>query len=37
MQVLESIKPDVLKIGFARRFATYKRALLLFTDLDRCV
>ena len=35
MQVLESIKPDVLKIGFARRFATYKRALLLFTDLDR--
>lgn len=33
MQVLESIKPDVLKIGFARRFATYKRALLLFTDL----
>ena len=28
-------KPDVLKIGFARRFATYKRALLLFTDLDR--
>ena len=35
MQVLEGIKPDVLKIGFARRFATYKRALLLFTDLDR--
>mgnify|MGYP000211160985 CR=1 FL=1 len=29
------IKPDVLKIGFARRFATYKRALLLFSDLDR--
>lgn len=25
----------MLKIGFARRFATYKRALLLFTDLDR--
>jgi glycogen phosphorylase len=26
---------DVLTIGFARRFATYKRAGLLFTDLDR--
>lgn len=27
--------PTVLTIGFARRFATYKRANLLFTDLDR--
>jgi starch phosphorylase len=27
-------KPDVLTIGFARRFATYKRANLLFQDLD---
>jgi starch phosphorylase len=26
---------DVLVIGFARRFATYKRALLLFSDLER--
>jgi starch phosphorylase len=26
---------DVLTIGFARRFATYKRAYLLFQDLDR--
>ncbi len=26
--------PNVLTIGFARRFATYKRAPLLFTDLD---
>jgi glycogen phosphorylase len=26
---------DVLTVGFARRFATYKRAGLLFTDLDR--
>lgn len=26
---------DVLTIGFARRFATYKRATLLFSDLDR--
>jgi starch phosphorylase len=27
--------PDILTIGFARRFATYKRAGLLFSDLDR--
>lgn len=27
--------PDVLTIGFARRFATYKRATLVFRDLDR--
>jgi starch phosphorylase len=27
--------PEVLTIGFARRFATYKRATLLFSDLDR--
>ncbi len=26
--------PDVLLVGFARRFAAYKRATLLFTDLD---
>ena len=31
-QVLD---PSILTIGFARRFATYKRAALLFTDLDR--
>ncbi|MBP3455243.1 MAG: alpha-glucan family phosphorylase [Alistipes sp.] len=35
VQVVEGIKPDVLTIGFARRFATYKRAYLLFTNLDR--
>ena len=35
VQVLERINPDALIIGFARRFATYKRAHLLFTDLDR--
>jgi starch phosphorylase len=29
------LDPDALTIGFARRFATYKRASLLFTDLDR--
>jgi starch phosphorylase len=29
------LDPDILTIGFARRFATYKRAGLLFSDLDR--
>ncbi|NUQ12405.1 MAG: alpha-glucan family phosphorylase [Gemmatimonadaceae bacterium] len=29
------LNPDVLTIGFARRFATYKRADLLFRDIDR--
>src|SRR6185369_3543572 len=31
----EVLDPDVLTIGFARRFATYKRGTLLFRDLDR--
>jgi starch phosphorylase len=31
----EVLNPDALTIGFARRFATYKRATLLFKDLDR--
>jgi glycogen phosphorylase len=31
----EVLDPDVLTIGFARRFATYKRATLLFRDLAR--
>ncbi len=31
----EVLDPGALTIGFARRFATYKRASLLFTDLDR--
>jgi starch phosphorylase len=29
------LDPDILTIGFARRFATYKRATLLFRDVDR--
>jgi starch phosphorylase len=29
------LDPEVLTIGFARRFATYKRATLLFTDVER--
>ena len=32
--LLESITPNALYIGFCRRFATYKRAHLLFTDLE---
>ena len=35
VQVLEKINPNALMIGFCRRFATYKRAHLLFTDLER--
>jgi starch phosphorylase len=31
----ESLDPQALTIGFARRFATYKRAALLFSDLAR--
>jgi starch phosphorylase len=31
----ERLDPDVLTIGFARRFAAYKRATLLFRDPDR--
>ncbi len=31
----EVLEPDVLTIGFARRFATYKRATLLFRDINR--
>jgi len=33
--IKENLRDDVLTIGFARRFATYKRATLLFSDLDR--
>ncbi|MBL6955984.1 MAG: alpha-glucan family phosphorylase [Chlorobium phaeobacteroides] len=29
------LSPDVLTIGFARRFATYKRAPLIFSDIER--
>ena len=29
------LRPDALTIGFARRFATYKRATLLFRDVER--
>ena len=35
VSILEGINPNALIIGFGRRFATYKRAHLLFTDLER--
>ncbi len=35
VSILDRINPNALLIGFARRFATYKRAHLLFTDLER--
>ena len=31
----DALDPDILTVGFARRFATYKRAGLLFHDIDR--
>jgi len=34
-EILGKLNPNTLTIGFARRFATYKRAHLLFRDLDR--
>lgn len=34
-RILGSMNDKALTIGFARRFATYKRAHLLFTDLER--
>ncbi|MBR5964361.1 MAG: alpha-glucan family phosphorylase [Bacteroidaceae bacterium] len=35
VSLMNKIDPNALLIGFGRRFATYKRAHLLFTDLDR--
>ena len=35
LEISAALNRDALTIGFARRFATYKRAHLLFTDLDR--
>ena len=33
--ITAGLNPDALMIGFARRFATYKRATLIFKDLER--
>ncbi len=35
IEIADSLDDKSLTIGFARRFATYKRAQLIFTDLDR--
>ncbi|HEX7052562.1 MAG TPA: alpha-glucan family phosphorylase [Burkholderiales bacterium] len=35
LRYCDPAKPNVLTIGFGRRFATYKRATLLFNDLDQ--
>ncbi len=35
LEISTALNKDALTIGFARRFATYKRAHLLFRDLDR--
>ena len=35
MSVIQNLKPNALIIGFARRFATYKRAALIFYDIKR--
>ena len=35
MAIVNSLDTNVLTIGFARRFATYKRATLIFKDLER--
>ena len=34
-EIVSGLNPDALTIGFARRFATYKRAALIFKDLER--
>ena len=34
-EIVGKLDPNVLTIGFARRFATYKRATLIFRDLER--
>lgn len=35
VEIKDNLRDDILTIGFARRFATYKRAHLLFRNLDR--
>lgn len=35
LSIVDKVNPEALLVGFGRRFATYKRAHLLFTDLDR--
>jgi phosphorylase/glycogen(starch) synthase len=35
VKIKKTLRDDILTIGFARRFATYKRATLLFSDIER--
>ena len=35
LQTIDSLNPNALTVGFARRFATYKRAKLLFSNIER--
>ena len=35
IEIHDTLRDDILTIGFARRFATYKRAHLLFRNLER--
>jgi phosphorylase/glycogen(starch) synthase len=35
IRINQTLNKDTLTIGFARRFATYKRAYLLFSNLER--
>ena len=35
IDIVSKLNPNALTIGFARRFATYKRATLIFKDLER--
>ena len=35
IEATSKLKPEALTIGFGRRFATYKRATLIFKDLER--
>ena len=35
LRFIDPENPNILTVGFARRFATYKRATLLFRDIDR--
>ncbi len=35
MDIVSHLDPNILTIGFARRFATYKRGTLIFRDLER--
>ena len=34
-EIISKLNPEALTIGFARRFATYKRATLIFKDLEK--